>query len=303
MAKNQKSFRRACILLAVVMAVTGTAYSHPVPNRQKAITDLDPVAYWPLNEKQIERGVRDRTQNHHDGFYQGLEAGDPGSLPGGRAASFFGIPSINLNAHDGRDPGRRRPDHHRLDQDYLQGWAGDRRDGLSRRCAGLQRRYVLRLRNCGRHGIQQRLLSLRWKQWNQLHRRRMAHGGGRVRRARQSEDLRGRDPRQHDDHDLRDERPGELHWTIEPRPGCELCRILRKTLPWVHRRRCRFRLRAVGRGDRNARGPELGGCRDGQPGCRPGNQRRWSSKTSSLQSGIGSTVIASEKGGSPRAPD
>ena len=85
------------MLVGALIAPFGTAgsASDEVSHRQKAILDLNPVAYWPLNEQKIERVVRDRSRNHNDGFYEGLDAGAPGSLPGARAA-FFGITGINL---------------------------------------------------------------------------------------------------------------------------------------------------------------------------------------------------------------
>jgi hypothetical protein len=64
-------------------------------DRQKAILDLGPVAYWPLDENSTDKIVRDRTHHDHDGFYEGATAGAPGSSPGKRAA-LFGIPGINL---------------------------------------------------------------------------------------------------------------------------------------------------------------------------------------------------------------
>jgi hypothetical protein len=63
--------------------------------RQKAILDLGPVAYWPLDENKTDHVVRDRSHHDHDGFYEGATAGAPGSGPGRRAA-LFGIPGINL---------------------------------------------------------------------------------------------------------------------------------------------------------------------------------------------------------------
>ena len=63
--------------------------------RQKAILDLGPVAYWPLDENKTDHVVRDRSHHDHDGFYEGATAGAPGSGAGRRAA-LFGIPGINL---------------------------------------------------------------------------------------------------------------------------------------------------------------------------------------------------------------
>jgi len=85
------------LLVAILTATAGVVGSAPdgPSHRQETIMDLHPVAYWPLNERNIERVVGDRTHNHNDGFYEGLEAAAPGSLPGGGAA-FFGIPGINL---------------------------------------------------------------------------------------------------------------------------------------------------------------------------------------------------------------
>jgi len=85
------------VLVGLLVAPLGTvgSASDDVAHRQKAILDLNPVAYWPLNELKTEHVVRDRTRNHNDGSYEGVGAGAPGSLPGSRAA-FFGIPGINL---------------------------------------------------------------------------------------------------------------------------------------------------------------------------------------------------------------
>jgi hypothetical protein len=94
-ARRLKGFGYTCVLLVFVVAASATAYSQPVRDRQKAIMDFNPVAYWPLDETKNNQRVRDLTHHHQDGFYEGLNADTPGSLPDGRAP-FFGIPGINL---------------------------------------------------------------------------------------------------------------------------------------------------------------------------------------------------------------
>jgi len=84
---------RFAAALACTLLITPAAFADS--GRQKAILDLGPAAYWPLDENTTDHVVRDRSHHDHDGFYEGATAGAPGSGPG-RRAGLFGIPGINL---------------------------------------------------------------------------------------------------------------------------------------------------------------------------------------------------------------
>ena len=242
-------------------------------------------------------------KNHHDGFYQGLEAGDPGSLPGGRAASFFGIPSINLT----RTTVAIQGDAARTIIAWIKTtYKGGQAIVATGFPADAQAFNVVMYSGCGTVGVMgynndfypcggSSGIDSTDGAWHMV--AVVYDGLGNLRIY--ADGILDNTTTMTYATSGQENYIGRSNHDQDANCAESCARPFRGSIDDV----AVFDYALSDEGDRNARGPELGGCRDGQPGCRPGNQRRWSSKTSSLQSGIGSTVIASEKGGSPRAPD
>jgi len=79
----------------VVFAFSLSASAAPTP-RAQAILQLNPVAYWQFTATTIEQPVLDQTQNHNDGYFEGLASGLAGAGPDDRAAGFGPYPGVNL---------------------------------------------------------------------------------------------------------------------------------------------------------------------------------------------------------------
>jgi hypothetical protein len=83
----------AAALFVVAFSLSASGASTP---RTQAILRLNPVAYWQFTATTIEQPVLDQTQNHNDGYFEGLASGLAGTGPDDRAASFGPYPSVNL---------------------------------------------------------------------------------------------------------------------------------------------------------------------------------------------------------------
>jgi hypothetical protein len=81
------------VTLFVASSLNALADSTP---RARAILHLNPVAYWQFNADTIEQPVLDLTQNHNDGYFEGLASGLPGSGPDDRSAGFGPYAGVNL---------------------------------------------------------------------------------------------------------------------------------------------------------------------------------------------------------------
>jgi hypothetical protein len=87
--------RKLATAALFVFAFSLSASAAPTP-RAQAILQLNPVAYWQFTATTIEQPVLDLTQNHNDGYFEGLASGLAGTGPDDRAAGFGPYPGVNL---------------------------------------------------------------------------------------------------------------------------------------------------------------------------------------------------------------
>jgi Concanavalin A-like lectin/glucanases superfamily len=92
---RRNSFLAMSMALAILVTFSLNASAASTP-RRTAILQLNPVAYWQFSATTIEQPVLDQTQNHNDGYFEGLASGLPGSGPDDQAAVFGPYPGVNL---------------------------------------------------------------------------------------------------------------------------------------------------------------------------------------------------------------